>query len=136
MATGDGRGSGSMASTVLIVEDEEDFRLTLADILRLDGWTAFVAASVDEALELAQRVAIDIVLCDVMLPGKRGPELKRAFASEAALQAIPFVFMTGHTPHAEQLAPAPVLMKPFAIEALAALLAGVLDGRGGQLTGR
>ena len=66
-----------MASTVLIVEDQEDFRLTLAEILRLDGWTALVAASVDEALDVAHRGGIDIVLCDVILPRKRGPELQR-----------------------------------------------------------
>ena len=66
-------GRGTMASTVLIVEDHEDFRLTLAEILRLDGWRAFVAAGVDEALEVAQRGGIDIVLCDVIMPRKRGP---------------------------------------------------------------
>ncbi len=119
-----------MASTVLIVEDQEDFRLTLAELLRLDGWTALVAASVDEALEVAHRGGVDIVLCDVILPGKRGPELQRAFAAQPALAAVPFVFMTGYAPHAEELAPAPVLLKPFPIDRLAEILGRVLDGRG------
>jgi len=118
-----------MASTVLIVEDQEDFRLTLAEILRLDGWRAFVAGSVDEALAVAQRGGIDVVLCDVILPSKRGPELQRAFAVDPALVDIPFVFMTGHAPHAEQLAPTPVLLKPFVIDRLVETLASVLDGR-------
>jgi two-component system, NtrC family, C4-dicarboxylate transport response regulator DctD len=119
-----------MPSTVLIVEDQEDFRLTLADILRLDGWTAFVAASVDEALAVAQRGGIDIVLCDVILPRKRGPELRQAFAVDPALVGIPFVFMTGHAPHAEQLAPSTVLLKPFPFDRLAETLARVLAGGG------
>ena len=122
-------GRGRMASTVLIVEDHEDFRLTLAEILRLDGWRAFVAAGVDEALEVAQRGGIDIVLCDVIMPRKRGPELQRAFALDPALVRIPFVFMTGHAPHAEELAPVPVLLKPFVIDRLAEMLARVLAGR-------
>lgn len=116
-------------STVLIVEDQEDFRLTLAEILQLDGWRALVAASVDEALAVAQRGGIDVVLCDVILPRKRGPELQRAFAADPALVNVPFVFMTGHAPHAEELAPSRVLLKPFVVARLAEMLARVLDGR-------
>ena len=37
--------------------------------------------------------------------------------------------MTGHAPHAEELAPVPVLLKPFVIDRLGEMLARVLDGR-------
>lgn len=105
-------------ATVLLVEDHHDFRTSLADILQLEGWTALTAETVDDAWATACSVHIDVVLCDVLLLGSTGLDLKTKFAGDSKLSAIPFVFMTGYPRHVDQLAPAHVLLKPFSIETL------------------
>jgi DNA-binding NtrC family response regulator len=60
---------------VLIVDDEELIRDTLAEYLTQEGLEVVVCATGEEALERAQRQPFAIALCDVQLPGMDGLEL-------------------------------------------------------------
>jgi len=108
---------------VLVVDDDQDFRELLAEQLRLEGWTAFVAASAEDAVGLARTTAIDFVVTDVLLPRGTGMALEQTFKADPVLADVSFVFMSGWAPHLEQVGRDRALSKPFDIADLCALLA-------------
>jgi DNA-binding NtrC family response regulator len=63
---------------VLLVDDEESLRITLAANLELEGYEVVEAGSGEEALELAESQAFDLVLSDIKMPGMNGVDLFRA----------------------------------------------------------
>lgn len=60
---------------VLIVEDDASLRLAMTKVLRAAGYEVTVAKTGDEGLEAALADPPDLVLLDVMLPGKNGFEV-------------------------------------------------------------
>jgi two-component system alkaline phosphatase synthesis response regulator PhoP len=66
-----------MSSHILLVEDEPGLVLTLSDLLRAEGYT--VESAIDGPTGLARAVneSFDLIILDVMLPGKNGLEVCR-----------------------------------------------------------
>lgn len=62
---------------ILIVEDEPDIALGLQLDLRAEGYEAEVAGDGEEASRRARQPGWDLILLDVMLPGKDGFEICR-----------------------------------------------------------
>src|ERR1043165_2830904 len=62
---------------VLVVEDEEKTRDSLAEGLRLETWNVETAATRQEALGSIERRAFDLVVLDWMLPDHDGLEILR-----------------------------------------------------------
>lgn len=62
---------------VLIIDDEESQRPTLAIALRLDGFDVSHASTATEALRQLAAQAIDLAIIDVMMPGVNGLDLAR-----------------------------------------------------------
>lgn len=60
------------AAAILVVEDDENLRLALADNLRDEGYRVVVAASGAEAFSALEADAFDLVILDVMLPDTDG----------------------------------------------------------------
>lgn len=60
---------------VLVVDDEEDLRRAIVDILTLDGFEVDQAGSAEEAAEKLSQTAYDVLITDHNLPGKTGVEL-------------------------------------------------------------
>jgi DNA-binding response OmpR family regulator len=54
------------------VEDEEALRMTVGDRLRNEGYVVDCAANGDEGFEKATQIPFDLIILDVMLPGKSG----------------------------------------------------------------
>jgi CheY-like chemotaxis protein len=77
--------------TVLVVDDEEDARLVVDEVLREHGATVMTAASAAEALELFTGTIPDVVVSDIGMPTTDGYELLRK------LRALP-VTRGGRTP--------------------------------------
>ena len=59
---------------ILVVDDEKNMRVTLAAILAEKGYTVAEAATGEQALDLCQQQAFDVVLMDVRMPGLNGVE--------------------------------------------------------------
>lgn len=57
---------------ILVVDDERAMRLSLAEILRLDGCDVSEASSGEEALQLITRESFDLILLDIKMPGMDG----------------------------------------------------------------
>ncbi|MDE2027877.1 MAG: sigma-54-dependent Fis family transcriptional regulator [Candidatus Omnitrophica bacterium] len=62
---------------ILIVDDEPLIRKSLFEILKIQGFRAQMASSMQEAKELAQKNVFDIVITDLKLPDADGIELLR-----------------------------------------------------------
>jgi PAS domain S-box-containing protein len=85
------RGSGS----VLLVEDDAEVRAAAARMLRSAGYDVHEAARPDEALGLARRERIDLLLTDVVMPEMSGPDLAQRVLEHAPRAAL--LFMSGYT---------------------------------------
>lgn len=104
--------------TILIVEDEETIREVLSEILQEMGCKTFSAPTAEEALERFHHFGepIDLLITDVILPGKRGPEM----AEELKIfqPDMNILYMSGYPLekfHSTEIDVAPVsfIAKPF-----------------------
>ena len=57
---------------VIIIDDEEDIRFVLGEILARAGFDVRVAANADDGLDLLREHGADIVITDIIMPGKDG----------------------------------------------------------------
>jgi signal transduction histidine kinase/DNA-binding response OmpR family regulator len=84
---------------ILLVEDNADMRGYLVRLLREQNWAVDEAGDAEAALEMARANSPDLVLSDIMLPGKDGIELVRAIRCDGALHRIPIVLLTARAGH-------------------------------------
>lgn len=66
-----------MTENILIVDDEEMIRVLLSSALVQEGYVCHQAANVDEAFMLLGERQVDLVISDIMMPGRSGVELLR-----------------------------------------------------------
>jgi DNA-binding response OmpR family regulator/DNA-binding CsgD family transcriptional regulator len=83
--------------TVLVVDDLPGTLGLLNESLENAGYTVLLAQSAAFALGVIERITPDIVLIDAIMPGMDGFELCRIMKRNAALAAVPIIFMTGLT---------------------------------------
>ncbi|HUV78618.1 MAG TPA: response regulator [Desulfobacterales bacterium] len=106
---------------ILLVDDEEEFVVTLAERLELRGMQARSATGGEEAIQMIESDPPQIVILDVMMPGLGGLEvLKRIKAQHPQIHVI---LLTGHGSTKEGIAGMRLgafdyLMKPLDIEEL------------------
>jgi DNA-binding NtrC family response regulator len=62
-------------SRILVVDDEPGFRISLSEVLKLEGYTAVGASSCQEALVQLARDSVDLLFVDVNLPDGSGLDL-------------------------------------------------------------
>jgi two-component system, cell cycle sensor histidine kinase and response regulator CckA len=85
------------SETILLVEDDEDVRLAVGDMLRRTGYEVQEAADGIEALNLLGESAVhpQLILTDVMMPRMTGPQLAQRI--DAMLPRVKVLFMSGYT---------------------------------------
>lgn len=79
---------------VLLVDDEKDFVETLAERLETRGFKVTKAFSGDECIEAIREDHIDVVILDVLMPGKDGIDTLRQIKQSYPL--IEIMMLTGH----------------------------------------
>ena len=85
------------AGTILVVEDEAAVRAFVKRVLEKQGYTVLTVAEVDEAERIVDERGkeIRLLLTDVVMPGRSGPELyQRLSAKQPSLRVL---FMSGYT---------------------------------------
>jgi CheY-like chemotaxis protein len=124
----------STGEIILVVEDDEEVRTYVAEILRDLGYRVFHVGDAEAALELVHREngRIDLILTDVVLPNKNGRML--ADEATASYPAIRILFMTGYSRnaivHQGRLDPGVALIqKPLTQADLAMKVREVLTGK-------
>lgn len=88
-------------SKILIVEDEPSIAMALEDDLRREGYDTELASDGDTAAERGKSGGFDLILLDVMLPGKDGFEICREL--RAAGIDTPIVLLTARAQEAEKV---------------------------------
>jgi CheY-like chemotaxis protein len=88
------------AVTILVVEDETDVRGLVREILESAGHRVVVAASPEDALNLAGQAVegADLLLTDMIMPGMTGKDL--ALQLQAKAPGLRVLFMSGYTAQA------------------------------------
>ena len=90
-----------MSYNILLVEDEEALRMTLADRLRSEGYAVDFAADGQRGFEMATRLPFDLIILDIMLPRRNGLDLCRDIR-KAGL-AIPILLLTARGQTADKV---------------------------------
>lgn len=83
-----------MAKHVLIADDETNIVISLEFLMQREGHRVSVARDGDAALEAIRRERPDLVLLDVMMPGKSGFEVCQAVRADEALAAVKILMLS------------------------------------------
>jgi putative two-component system response regulator len=83
------------AQRILVVDDQPSIAGLMSQLLTLRGYDVITAANAEQAEAEVRVQAPDLILSDVMMPGKSGYELCRSMKDNAATRLIPFVLITG-----------------------------------------
>lgn len=115
-------------SLILIIEDEEHLRATLAYNLRKAGYAVDMAASGPEAIARFHAARPDLLLLDVMLPGFDGFEVCRRIR---LLSSVPILMLTARDDEVDtvvglELGADDYIAKPFRMRELLARVAAAL----------
>jgi DNA-binding response OmpR family regulator len=79
---------------VLVVEDNPDLRSYISRLLHGDGWAVHAVPDAETALREAPQLRPDLVLSDIMLPGRDGLDLLRTIRAVDDLHRIPVILLT------------------------------------------
>lgn len=83
-----------MGKHVLLIEDEPNIIEAISYILRQDGWTVSAHSDGTSAVARVGQVAPDLVILDVMLPGKSGFEILQEIRSDGETSDLPVLMLT------------------------------------------
>jgi len=122
------RGAGTC---VLLVEDEEQLRRVMKDLLEREGYTVAEARDGVQALDQVDRFAPDVIILDLNLPGIDGYNVLTQLRSRPATRKIPVVVLTAkgdedNEVRVFELGADDFITKPFRAKALSARLEAVL----------
>jgi two-component system, cell cycle response regulator DivK len=85
-----------MTQRILVVEDHEDNRQILRDLLGAAGFEMIEAHDGESAYPMAAAEKPDLILMDIQLPGLDGYEATRRIKADPALKAIPVIVVTSY----------------------------------------
>ena len=120
-----------MARRVLIIEDEPNIIEAISFILSRDGWLVDTHSNGHDAVSVVQARAPDLVILDVMLPGRSGYDILPDLRAHPATQDLPVLILTARGQArdrelAEKAGASRFMTKPFSnsdvIDALNALV--------------
>jgi two-component system, chemotaxis family, response regulator PixH len=120
--------------TALVVDDVQTDRSVLTDYLESAGWRVFSSDSGEAALDQLPKVLPDIILLDVVLPGKSGYEICRSIKTQVHTQKIPVVICSSKSTDMDRFwgmkqGADLYLTKPFVGEGLIEMLQKLLAKR-------
>ncbi|HZN97224.1 MAG TPA: type II/IV secretion system protein [Gemmatimonadales bacterium] len=123
-----GRGQGAC---VLLVEDEEQLRRVMKDLLQREGYRVAEARDGIQALDEVDRFAPDVIILDLNLPGLDGYGVLQQLRSRPATRGIPIMVLTAkgdedNEVRVFELGADDFVTKPFRARSLTARLEAVI----------
>jgi CheY-like chemotaxis protein len=110
---------------VLLVEDDDDIRTDLAELLRLKGYSVQTAANGAEALDRLRDPELPcLILLDLMMPVMDGWQFREAQLQDDTLAEVPVVVITGIAEDTAALQAKKVLRKPVRLDDLVSTIRG------------
>ncbi|SFE90647.1 response regulator transcription factor [Roseivivax sediminis] len=83
-----------MTREILLIEDERNIIEAISFILSRDGWTVRTHSNGTDAAEKVRSLRPDVVILDVMLPGRSGYDILRELRGEPAFADLPILMLT------------------------------------------
>jgi CheY-like chemotaxis protein len=128
------RGDSTMATTVLLCDDEEVLRSLVRATLDDDGYSILEARDGDESLELARSARPDLIVLDMMMPGRSGLDVLQELRKDPELENTPVVMLTARARQSDRDAAVAAgadryLSKPFSPLELISVVEDLLDRR-------
>jgi two-component system, cell cycle response regulator DivK len=93
---GSARGRAAITRRILVVDDQEDNRRILRDLLTASGFEVIEGKTGEEGVALAGERAPDLILMDIQLPGIDGYEATRRIKAKPALSATALIVVTSY----------------------------------------
>jgi putative two-component system response regulator len=88
---------------ILVVDDNQDNVVLMRELLGSRGYEVLSAATAEEAQDLIHSQPPDLILLDVIMPGKSGYELCRELKQDPQTRLIPVVMITGLTDREDKI---------------------------------
>jgi two-component system, cell cycle response regulator DivK len=85
-----------MSTRILVIDDHEDNRRILNDVLANAGYEVVASATGKDGLALAETRGVDLILMDIQLPDIDGYEATRRIKGNPALRHIPVIAVTSY----------------------------------------
>jgi two-component system cell cycle response regulator DivK len=85
-----------MSKLILVVEDQEDNRRIMRDLLSSVGYEVIEAVTGEEGVAAAETHRPDLILMDIQLPGLDGYEATRQIKANPELEHIPIIVVTSY----------------------------------------
>ncbi|MFZ2071776.1 MAG: response regulator [Halobacteriota archaeon] len=89
----------SETKTVMVVDDEPDVLLSVAQILELNNYRTIRAKDGYECMDKLKEATPDLLLLDIMMPGLTSKEILERIGEESSLSQIKIIFMTAVHSH-------------------------------------
>jgi len=126
-----------MSKKVLIIEDNDDIRENVIEILELAGYSVTAANNGKDGVDLALKNIPDIILCDIMMPELDGYGVLYMLSKHPETIAVPFIFLTAKAEHFDmrkgmEMGADDYLTKPFDDMELLSAIESRLKKRDGQ----
>lgn len=83
-----------MSQTILLIEDTDEMRENISEILQLAHYKVTTAPNGKMGVQMAQQTHPDLILCDVMMPELDGYGVVHILKSDPDTADIPFIFLT------------------------------------------
>jgi phosphoribosyl 1,2-cyclic phosphodiesterase/DNA-binding NarL/FixJ family response regulator len=121
------------ANTVLIIDDDSEYRKLMGEILQEHGWQVLHAAAGEEGIKIAKAHRPDVVLCDLLMARGNGFQVCRALRPIEALRHTKIIVTSGRDFESDRQAALSAgahdyLTKPINPGRLAALLTNLVGG--------
>jgi CheY-like chemotaxis protein len=124
-----------MPTTVLLCDDEEVLRQLVRATLANDDYSIVEASDGEESLELARSHRPDLIVLDMMMPGRSGLEVLRELRADPETAATPVIMLTARARESDRNEAASAgadryLAKPFSpLELISVVEELVANGR-------
>jgi CheY-like chemotaxis protein len=120
--------SVSSTAQILIVEDDDDLRTVVIDLLQQLGYSVAAAVNGRDALDyLRAHRAPSLIVLDLMMPVMDGVEFCRRRLRDPALRAIPIFLFTARGQSIANVSAVKVLRKPLVVNEFIDAVRSVMD---------
>jgi two-component system alkaline phosphatase synthesis response regulator PhoP len=128
-----------MAQRILVVDDDKQIARLVQSYLEKSGFVVLTAYDGDNALRIIRHERPDLIVLDLMLPGRDGMEITRMLRADERLASIPILMLTARVEDTDKILGLEVgaddyLTKPFNPQEVVARVRAILRRSGTQPT--
>jgi CheY-like chemotaxis protein len=122
-------------ATIIIVDDEEELRENLLDLLEFKGYHVVAFSTGEEVLEKYESIQPDLLLLDIQLPGIDGIEVLSRIRQKFTRDELPIAMVSASSipvvlTQAERAGANRTILKPYALQEMLSTVAELLGDKG------